>query len=85
MPALNLETLVEIEERLRKLQSDPTVDLIRAFDSMLHQEQRRYANALVTIGQSNEVVERQTATLLEQSRQISKLEMDLALLRSRIP
>ena len=77
MPALSLETLVEIKERLRKLQSDPSVDFLEVCASMLHQEQRRFANALVTIGQCNEVVERQTTTLLEQSRKISRLEAEL--------
>jgi hypothetical protein len=80
-----METLVEIEERLRKLQSDRSVDLIQSFASMLHQEQRRSANALVTIGQCNEVVARQTATLLDQTREISRLEMELAKLRAKVP
>jgi hypothetical protein len=73
-----VETLEEIKEQLRRVQTDPSVDLLQSFASMLHQEQRRFANALLTVGQCNEVIARQSATLVEQSRTIQELRTKIA-------
>jgi hypothetical protein len=78
-------TLQDIKSELREMQKDPRVDLIQVFAVMLHQEQQRYATALVTIEQGNAAIQAQNATLVKQNITILELRAEIARLHAKNP
>jgi hypothetical protein len=78
-------TLEDIKSELREMQKDPKVDLIQVFAVMLHQEQQRYANALVTIDQGSAAIQAQNAILLKQNITILELRAEIARLKAESP
>jgi hypothetical protein len=78
-------SLQDIKNQLLEMQKDPRVDLIQVFAVMIHQEQQKYANALVTIEQGNAAIQAQNATLLKQSTTILELRAEIARLRAENP
>ena len=87
-----METIEEIEARLKEVKQNPSADLIEEFVSILRQERQRYASALKTIesalktiDQYSTIISEQNVTISGQYATISQLRAEITKLRAENP